>query len=55
MAKYRPLISREEMIRHHDDNLPVLHGPGIVCDIKGRVLLWTLPQILSESRQVSGG
>ena len=53
MARYPPLISGEEMVHRHDDNLPLLHGPGIVSDIKGRVLLWYLPQILSEPRQVS--
>ena len=54
MAKYPPLISREEMVRWHEDNLPLLFGPGIVADNKGRTLVWSLPEILSESRQVSG-
>ena len=54
MAKYPPLISREEMVRRHEDNLPLLFGPGIVADKKGRTLVWSLPEILSESRQVSG-
>ena len=53
MAKYPPLISREEMVRRHDDNLPLLYGPGIVTDNKGHTLFWSLPEMLSASRQVS--
>ena len=54
MAKYPPLISCEEMVRRHEDNLPLLFGPGIIADKKGHTLVWSLPEILSESRQVSG-
>ncbi|PIL25596.1 hypothetical protein GSI_11344 [Ganoderma sinense ZZ0214-1] len=51
MAKYPPLIPRAEVIRHHDDNLPLIVGPAIVTDVKGRILLWSLPNVLSDSRQ----
>nr|VWP01791.1 Cytochrome P450 monooxygenase AKT7 (EC (AK-toxin biosynthesis protein 7) [Ganoderma boninense] len=51
MAKYPPLIPIEEVTRRHDDNLPIILGPAIVTDVKGRILLWSLPNVLSDSRQ----
>ncbi|PIL28433.1 hypothetical protein GSI_08467 [Ganoderma sinense ZZ0214-1] len=51
MAKYPPLIPCAEVICRQDDNLPLIVGPAIVTDVKGRILLWSLPQVLSDTRQ----
>ncbi|PIL26691.1 hypothetical protein GSI_11218 [Ganoderma sinense ZZ0214-1] len=51
MAKYPPLISRDEMLARVDDNLPLVLEPAIVADVKGRILLWSLLKVLSDSRQ----
>ena len=52
-TKYPPLIGIDEFIRLQAGSLPLIVGPAVVTDKMGRILVWCLPRILSEHRQVS--
>uniref|UniRef100_A0A5K1K6H8 Cell surface hydrophobicity-associated protein n=1 Tax=Ganoderma boninense TaxID=34458 RepID=A0A5K1K6H8_9APHY len=51
MVKYPPLLGVDGVLAFHAANLPVIEGPAIVTDNQGRVLVWSLPGILSSNRQ----
>ena len=51
-VKYPPLLGVRGALEFHNTNLPLVAGPAIVTDNQDRELLWSLPGILSPTRQV---
>ena len=52
MVKYPPLIGVDGVLKFEGINLPLVVGPAIITDVQDRILLWSLPGVLSARRQV---
>ena len=51
-VKYPPLLGVDGALEFHNGNFPLLAEPTIVTDNQDHNLLWSLPGILSPTRQV---